>query len=186
MAASAKKVYVPGDLNVQFGPTKEHPDGRVVTLKQGLVELDDDLAAHPVIAQLATQSPTEAARAERLQKAAAARDEAVGKAQAAYFEEVAACDKEATEETAKLTEEWSQRAAAAAEKGEGFNEPHPDKATAAAINLTRGVGPVSVGGAQARTSEDTANLPSEHEEEAGSSGTGRHRGRPRLEQEPAP
>jgi len=175
MAASAKKrVFVPYDLNVQFGSTKEHPDGRVVQLKKGLVELDDDVAAHPVVAQLTTQSPGEAARAERLQKAATARDEAIAAAQAKYSEEMMACDKEAQEETAKLTEEWSKRAQAAAEKGEGFSEPHPDPAAANAIAITSQVGPSPVGGALTRTAEEAQNLPSEHDDQR----SGR---RPRLE-----
>jgi hypothetical protein len=133
---TARKVFIPQDMNVQLPATRENPGGRVVQLKQGYVELDETMAAHPLLSRLTPELPDEAKRQERLYEAQQKRDEAVNKAEADLAEVRREVQQERLEATQKASEEYSGRREEALARGASFNEPHPDPETRRAMAMT--------------------------------------------------
>lgn len=135
---SGLRVYLQNQMHVQMAATQEHPGGRVVTLNQGWNELDEDMAAHPVLSKLIPESDSEGKRRERLADADEKRRQAHDEAEAEYNEVAAECQREQLDERNKLAEEHSERAADAQKRGVAFNERHPDPDAQHAIAITGG------------------------------------------------
>ncbi len=155
-----KRVYMPQDLNVHFGPTQEYPGGRVLAFKQGMIDLDDDMAEHPILARLAAPSAAAQSRQEKLMAVGQARNEAIAKAHEDYNKAVLALQTEEHDERDTLASAWLERSNAAAEAGTSFNEVHPDPGTARAVALTSAPQAVPVGGQMSVTTADEYdNLP---------------------------
>lgn len=136
MAKKGDMVYLPQDMNVSLAASDAFPAGRVVQLKKGFINLDDELAAHPLLSRLQTDMPGESDRRQKMVDAERECAEAVNAAYAKLAETRAAIDQERREQVNSSAEEWQHRRDEAAEKGLSFNEAHPDLETRRAFALT--------------------------------------------------
>lgn len=136
MAEVGNKVYVPQRVNVQMPATEDNPNGYVRTLNQGWVELDEELANHPVISQLRPESSAARDRADRLLDAERRRDEAIAAAHSEYHAALAESQDDEREEYNTLSEERAGRYEEADRRGLVYREDHPDPAARRAIALT--------------------------------------------------
>jgi hypothetical protein len=131
--SQSRRVFLPNDLNVQMAPSRDHPSGRVVQLRAGYNEIeDDDVLDHPVVARLLPQDDEHARFAEARARAEAEHDEAVGRAHSEYHEAISKIAAEEAEHRGAAAEDWGQRREQAMASNTVFTEPHPDAATAVA------------------------------------------------------
>jgi hypothetical protein len=137
------RVYVPCQLQVQVAPDDDHPNGYIVTLNQGYVELPPGLENHPVIKHLMPQSEAAAARQQQLYDAQVAHDAAVAESSGKLYELRSQLQQQETEEMTKAEEEWAQKADEAAAAGVQFTEPHPNPDVQNAVTMTSPSSPVT-------------------------------------------
>jgi hypothetical protein len=132
-------IYRDQRLDVQLGASTAHPHGRVVSLPQGWVDVDDsdiELVGHPVVRSLLPKDAAAAKRLVALRGAAVARDEAIAKAHADYAATIRKLADGDAKLAASAAADWEKRREAATKDGEEFTEPHPDPDQARAAALT--------------------------------------------------
>lgn len=123
----ATRVNIPQPgLYVQMGASEEYPGGRIQHLMPGWVELDEELAKHPILSKLVPEDDTEMQRRFDLYEAEQERNEGVAEAQREFFEKSIEMDDERNEELRQKEEERGQRIEEDMKKGITRVEPHPD------------------------------------------------------------
>jgi hypothetical protein len=131
-----KKVFLPVDINVQLGATKEHPAGRVRQLRAGWVELDEELESHPILAKLVPQTDKGKNRQERLYQAEHDRNQKISEANAEFLQVQQECQQDEIEEGAQLSEDHAKQVEEQGMKGHVVQQQHPNPEVARAQALT--------------------------------------------------
>lgn len=130
------RVFLENTQHFQLGPSKELPDGEVVTLQRGWNEVPEKLKDHPIIKRLTPESESEGEHRQKVIEAEQKRSEAISQAEVEYREVVNEAEKARAEEINQKTEERAKRMEEARRMGEVRYEPHPDPDAAHAEALT--------------------------------------------------
>jgi hypothetical protein len=130
--------------------TEENPNGSIVTLQPGWVELTPELAKNPILAHLMPQSDGEAARMDKAYQAQVDRDKAVADADEALATQREEAQREQLEDMQKASEEYAAEKEKVEATGQMYTEPHPDPEQQHALAITQPSGPVVTAQTMAR------------------------------------
>lgn len=138
--ATTRRVHIPSQMVISFPATQENPSGRIVTLNPGYMDLDDEMAAHPILSKLIPMDDFEVKRSDKVAKAQEEYDKTMAAASKKLAVAKAEAEKEYTDHMQEQTEKRSARESEAIRRGFAFNEPHPDPETQRAMALTAPAG----------------------------------------------
>jgi hypothetical protein len=123
-----RKVFLDRAVNVQMVATKEHPGGQIRHFNPGWVELDDEMASHPILSKLIVRDD-EGQLDNDERDAVEKHAKAVDKAERELSEARGKVQQKRMEMQDKRTQEYAERESDAIAKGMSFNEPFPDEDT---------------------------------------------------------